>query len=76
MENLIDDIRDAQDQILDAIQTLRHCARKLNDEWAERYIIAHLECLTTREHEWLDSSSNLDDWLEELANRELEEDGD
>lgn len=62
-------LEEAQEQILEAIETLRQVQRSTDNEWARRYIIAHLETVTTSEHEWLDSSHNLDDWIKEVRNQ-------
>lgn len=59
-------VEEAQQQILEAIETLRQVARSTDDEWARRYIIAHLETVTTSDHGWLSRDQNIDDWLKKL----------
>jgi len=66
-EEAISQIQDAQEMILEAIQILKGVARDTDDR--ERHLrmeIARLEIAATSDHQWLDGSSSLDDWIEEL----------
>lgn len=66
----VDAIMDCQDRMLEALGELKSIATRLNDDHAQAYIIAHLETLLTSQHGYLDSSYNLDSWIEELENGE------
>ena len=72
MTELIDEIKEAQQDILEAIARLRAVAKldKQNGEWARRGIIAGLECAASSEHGWLSRDSNLSDWIEMLEGDE------
>jgi len=73
-QKLIEKLSEAQDKILEAIETLKFVAKqhKLTRNWAEAYIISHLLTVTTSEHEYLDSSNNIDDWIKSIQEDEEE----
>jgi hypothetical protein len=69
----IETLRDLQRQMLDILDGLKECRddieRNGNGGIASRldtYVIAHIECATTSEHGWLDSSTSIDSIIEEL----------
>lgn len=61
-------IADAQQTILQALDEIRQAVRGTDHEGAaERMVLANIECSATRDHGWLDRSTNLDDvirWFE------------
>lgn len=63
-----DIIYDAQQKILEAVEDVRQAVRGTDHEdAAERSVLANIECSATRDHGWLDRSTNLDDvirWFE------------
>ena len=61
-------VEEAQQQILEAVETLKQVQRHTQNEWARSYIISHLETVATSEHEWLSRDQNIDDWLSQLRN--------
>jgi hypothetical protein len=69
----VDIIRDCQERMLEALGELEQVARSLDDAHADAYIIAHLKTLLSSQHGYLDSSYNLDDWMEEIENQESDD---
>ena len=55
-----------REQILEAIETLRQVQQRTDNGWARAYIVSHLECAATDDHEWLDTSPNLSDWIKKV----------
>ena len=66
-EELADLVREAQSYILDAISALRSYVSFTGDHLTERTVLANLEILTSRDHNWLGRSRNLDDVLDDIA---------
>lgn len=68
--------REAQDNIMQAIESLKSYVQLTGDHSIERTLIATLEVLASREHQWLDRSENLDDLLDSIQDSIRDEDED
>lgn len=68
---LVAALKDAQDTMLEGLEALKQVQRATGDEWARRYIIAHLETTITNDNEWLGNDESIDDWISNLINCEL-----
>jgi len=66
----INAILEVQEQLIELVGELKNLAE--GDDWAEVYIIAHLECTISSNHEWLDSSQTIDDWIKNLRDEDDE----
>jgi hypothetical protein len=69
----IDALEDAQQELLDALDNLKHVAREINSSTLSRIIIPAIECAVTGDHEWLDRSDNLDDMIAVLRGEYYDE---
>ena len=71
-------LREAQENVKAAIENLQDYVQLTGNRSIERTLLASLEVLSSRDHQWLDRSENLDDLLDEamLANEEAEADDD
>lgn len=69
----IDALEDARQDLLDALDNLKHVAREINSSTLSRIIIPAIECAVTKDHEWLDSSDNLDDMIAVLRGEYYDE---
>ena len=67
-----DDMRSARDAIDDAMRSLGR--NSITSERIRTYIKAHLECLIDSEHDWLDSSQNVEEFIEDIESGEDEDD--
>jgi len=65
----IEIIEDCQEKLFEIIEMLESIA----DAGEKAYIVDHLKVLTSSEHEFMDSSMNLDDMIENRKNEEDDE---
>ncbi len=70
MDEKLELIREAQAHIIEAIELLRSVG--LN-EYDRRTILATLQVISGKEHEWLACDRSLDNIIEELENEEYNE---
>jgi hypothetical protein len=59
-------VAEAQHHLVDAIASLREYVEVSGDHQTERTILAAIECIAGRDHQWLGRDHNLDDVLESL----------
>lgn len=71
-QEMIDEIRDAQEQIVDAVATLRQICQELNDQNAMAYLIEQLENYMADGH-GNPYDLNIDKWVERLEERMAEQ---
>jgi hypothetical protein len=77
MQEIIQELTQVQDTLREAAANIRDIQRKLRKsghqrtaEVLYRYISGHLEVLIDSEHSWLDSSTNIQNIIEELSEEE------
>ena len=73
-EEAIEIVQEAQDKLIEAIDMLADVADAMDDRMADSYIVAHLRCLASDDHGYLDRSYNISKWLNDLERGEDEED--
>jgi hypothetical protein len=72
-EERADIIVDAQEAILEAVESIRQAVRGTeHEDQVERQVLAHIVCSTTSDHGWLDRSTNLDDVIRWFGPQECE----
>ena len=59
-------VAEAQHHLVEAIASLREYVEVSGDHHTERTILAAIECVAGRDHQWLGRDHNLDDVLESL----------
>ena len=69
-QEAIDQIREAQEMLLSAVEILRRVAMDLQDRHAEAYLVAQLACLASSDSGYLSADFNCDQWIEQLAGEE------
>lgn len=76
-QELADQLEGIQSQLLDLVGQLRDLANQDNSNrnWAESYIIGHLETIIAENHGWLSRDQNIDDWIRMLREEDSEEEG-
>lgn len=72
-QDQIDAVQEAQEQLLEAIATLKQVAHELKDRHAEAYLIDHLEILASDNHGFVSHDFNISEWLEQLQDEANEE---
>ena len=73
---LRDLVIEAQDHLLQAVSALNLYIAFTGDQHTERTILAAIECVAGRDHQWLGRDHNLDDVLEsldEVSEEEMDE---
>jgi hypothetical protein len=70
---LRDLVAEAQDHLLQAVSALNLYIAFTGDHHTERTIVAAIECIASRDHQWLGRDHNLDDVLESLDEESEEE---
>jgi hypothetical protein len=63
---LRDLVAEAQDHLQQAVSALNLYIAFSGDHHTERTIVAAIECIASRDHQWLGRDHNLDDVLESL----------
>jgi hypothetical protein len=66
-------VAEAQHHLVEAIASLHAYVEVSGDHYTERTILAAIECVTSRDHQWLGRDHNLDDLLESLDDVNEEE---
>lgn len=69
-------LKEAQEQLRDAITTMKHVQQRTHDGWAKNYIVAPIEIATSEDHDWVTHDPNIDEWIEKLEGNNDETDDD
>jgi hypothetical protein len=76
IQGMIDDLYEAQCLIKQGIDILKGVAKADKSRRGQHYyrsIIANLEIIAGRDHEWLSRDDNIDDWLDDLESENTDE---
>ena len=73
MDELIFVLKEAQENMYEAIQSLRWVADETNDGHARAYLIEQLETLVGDGHGYLCGDYNIDKWISDIKEREEQE---
>lgn len=73
---LRDILFEAQEHLNEAISLLSDYVRQANDSYAETYLVDHLRIMAGRNHNFLGRDLNVDDLIEQLDDREGDEEDD
>jgi len=72
-DEYIDMLREAQNKLYEALETMRYVQRATENNYAYTYIIAPIAIATSNEHEWVSGDPSIDDWIEDLEEMECED---
>jgi hypothetical protein len=66
IEEQVEIIREAQDQIVEGLEAMQTANITLGDSHAQEYLINQLKTLITSNHGFLCRDYNIDEWIEDL----------
>jgi len=70
-QELISQIRDAQEQILEAIRSLKEANRQIKDRHAKAYLLDQLDCLASDDHGFLSRDYTISQWIADIESGDV-----
>ena len=70
-QEMIDSLRDAQSQMYEALESMRHVIDEMerngeNGRYWRNYVLAPIEIATSEDHIWVSRDANIDQWIASL----------
>jgi len=75
-KELIDELKELQQQLCETVNSIAHIAQVLDDQHALHYVVAPLQIAADTEHGWLTRGANMTQWIEELEGKLNDDDDD